>query len=85
MFLYLAALGFSCGRGILVASREIFCCSADSSSAGSAVAMRGLQSTWYSVVVALGLSLVVAMGFMAHGLSYSMARGTWNPNSLTRD
>ena len=47
--------------------------------------MRGLQSTWSSVVVALGLSLVVAMGFMAHGLSYSMARGTWNPNSLTRD
>ena len=42
------------------------------------MAMRGLQSTWSSVVVALGLSLVVAMGFMAHGLSYSMA-----PDHLT--
>ena len=49
------------------------------------MAMRGLQSTWASVVVAFRLSLVVAMGFKAHGLSYSMACGTWNPNSLTKD
>ena len=85
MFIYLAALGFSCGRGILVASCDRFCCNAETLVAACGLSSGNERTPEHAGFGSCGMQAFSSCGDGLHGARAELLNGMWNPNSLTRD